>query len=80
MSDADTTESERRLPGRPATSKRDATMSYVAKKRLWDAIALQCGITRSAVRLWKRVPSKHVLSVEQAIGRPRRLIRPDLYP
>ncbi len=55
-------------------------MRYIAKRDLWNAIALQCQITPSAVRLWKQVPGKHVISVEQAIGRPRRLIRPDLYP
>jgi hypothetical protein len=66
--------------GRPATLQRDATMRYIFKKNLWDAIALQCQITPNAVRAWKRVPSAHVISVEMAIGRPRRLIRPDLFP
>ena len=32
-----------------------------------------------AVRLWERVPLDRVLDVEKAIGRSRRLIRPDLF-
>ena len=58
----------------------DQTMRYIARNDLWDAIALQCGISRTAVRLWRRVPPLRVLDVERATGRPRRLIRPDLYP
>jgi hypothetical protein len=54
-------------------------MRYVARKNLWHAIALQCGITTSAVRAWKRVPHERVLAVEAAIGRPRSMIRPDLF-
>lgn len=69
----------RRAPGRPLSKERDATMRYIARKSLWNAVALQCGITAGAVRLWGRVPSERVRDVERAIGRPRRLIRPDLY-
>ena len=65
--------------GRRLTKPRDATMRYIARKRLWDAVAAQCGITAGAVRLWGRVPPIRVRDVERAIGRPRRLIRPDLY-
>jgi hypothetical protein len=54
-------------------------MRYIAKKKLWDAIALQCGITPGAVRYWQRVPSSRVRDVELAIGRRRSLIRPDLF-
>jgi hypothetical protein len=59
--------------------KRDATMRYIARKDLFAAVALQCGITSTVVRSWKRVPPDYVTSVECAIGRPRRLIRPDLF-
>jgi hypothetical protein len=65
--------------GRHAYERKDPTMRYIAKKQLWDAIALQCEITPAAVRLWRRVPAERVRDVEQAIGRPRSLIRPDLY-
>lgn len=61
------------------TAMRDPTMRYIAKKKLWKAIALQCGITPGAVRLWVRVPAERVRDVEIAIGRPRSLIRPDLF-
>jgi hypothetical protein len=64
---------------RQPQTERDETMRYVARKNLWKAIALQCGITPGAVRAWKRVPRERVLAVEIAIGRPRRLIRPDLH-
>jgi hypothetical protein len=67
--------------GVPAAKKppRDATMRYIAKKKLWAAIAAECNIRPGAVRLWRKVPPLRVLGVERAIGRPRRLIRPDLY-
>lgn len=69
----------RRVPGRPLTKERDPTMRYIARKSLWKAVARQCGITAGAVRLWYKVPAERVRDVERAIGRPRRLIRPDLY-
>lgn len=58
---------------------RDATMRYIAKKKLWKAIAAECQIRPGAVRLWRKVPPLRVLGVERATGRPRHLIRPDLY-
>jgi hypothetical protein len=67
-------------PGRRAPmSGRDATMRFIAKRNLWDVVAIQCGLSAVAVRRWKRVPSHRVLQVERAIGRSRRLIRPDIY-
>lgn len=69
-----------RPAGRPPCRRDDPTMRYIAKKKLWDAIALQCGISPRAVRSWKRVPPLRVIAVEKAIGRPRHLIRPDLHP
>lgn len=72
-----------RKVGRPIISPdryTDKTMRYIARNDLWDAIALQCGISRTAVRSWKQVPPLRVLAVERATGRPRWLIRPDLYP
>jgi hypothetical protein len=68
-----------KVRGRPALERRDPTMRYIAKKRLWDAVALQCGITPAAVRYWQRVPAARVRDVEAAIGRRRSLIRPDIY-
>ena len=67
--------------GVPAADKppRDATMRYIARKDLWKAVAAECRIRPGAVRLWWQVPSRRVLGVERATGRPRRLIRPDLY-
>jgi len=58
---------------------RDATMRYIAKNKLWKAVAAECRIKPGAVRLWRKVPPLRVRSVERAIGRPRRMIRPDLY-
>ena len=72
--------SERRSVGRPLTRERDATMRYIAKKKLWAAVALQCGISESAVRAWKRVPDLRVREVHYATGRSMHLIRPDIYP
>jgi len=70
---------ERKPPGRPAKPRKDPTMRFIAKRQLWDAVALQCGITVTAVRCWRRVPAERVRDVERAIGRPRSQIRPDLY-
>jgi DNA-binding transcriptional regulator YdaS (Cro superfamily) len=68
--------------GTPASKKppRDRTLRYIAKRKLWNAVAAECNIKPGAVRLWRKVPPLRVLAVERAIGRPRRLIRPDLYP
>lgn len=67
--------------GRPSARRRDdPTMRYIERKRLFTAIALQCGISPTAVRVWHRVPKKRVLDVERATGRPRHRIRPDIYP
>lgn len=60
-------------------TRRDVTMRYIDRQDLFEAVALQCGLTPHAVRCWKRVPETYVLDVERATGRPRRLIRPDLY-
>jgi DNA-binding transcriptional regulator YdaS (Cro superfamily) len=43
-------------------------------------IAEVCGINREAVWQWTQVPAQHVLNVEQLLGIPRHLIRPDIYP
>jgi len=67
--------------GTPAARRppRDATMRYIAKNKLWNAVAAECQIKPGAVRGWRKVPPLRVRSVERAIGRPRRMIRPDLY-
>ena len=59
---------------------RDATLRFIAKHKLWNAIAAECCIKPGAVRLWRKVPPLRVLAVERATGRPRHLIRPDIYP
>jgi hypothetical protein len=69
-----------KVRGRPAKERGDPTMRYIARKQLWDAIAIECGIRPKTVRAWRRVPWNRVLSVERAIGRPRRQIRSDIYP
>lgn len=65
--------------GRPLYHRNDLTMRFIAKKNLFAAVAAQCGITPGAVRMWQRVPEKHVHNVAHAIGRRRSLIRPDLF-
>lgn len=66
----------------PSTNgkRKDATMRYIAKKDLWEAVAVQCGISPRSVRSWRRVPWTRVIAVERATGRSRHLIRPDLHP
>lgn len=60
--------------------KRDPTMRYVMRQKLVEQIAGECRTTASAVRQWKQVPWNRVLVVESITGRPRHLIRPDIYP
>jgi DNA-binding transcriptional regulator YdaS (Cro superfamily) len=55
-------------------------MRHIAKNKLWNAVAAKCGVTPAAVRMWRKVPALRVRAVERATGRPRHLIRPDIYP
>jgi hypothetical protein len=57
----------------------DITMRYIARKDLWNAVALQCGLSPESVRSWRRVPAARVLDVMRATGRPAYMIRPDLH-
>ncbi len=57
----------------------DITMRFIARKDLWDAIALQCGVSPATVRAWPRVPAGQVNNVVRATGRPAHMIRPDLH-
>lgn len=46
------------------------------------ALAAMLGLTHVAIHYWKRVPVRHVITLERAFdGRfPRHKIRPDYYP
>lgn len=37
-------------------------------------------LSRQAIYQWDRIPSEHVLKVEEVTGVPRQRLRPDLYP
>lgn len=43
------------------------------------AVAAACGITRSAVYQWERVPSGHVRTIVKLSGLPLEVLRPDLF-
>lgn len=43
------------------------------------AIARACGVSRPAVSGWRRVPKRHVMTIEIAFGVPRQEQRPDLF-
>ena len=43
-------------------------------------LAVELGITHSAVSQWRRVPAERVLAVERLTGVSRHDLRPDLYP
>ena len=57
----------------------DVTMRYIARKDLWEAVALQCRLSPLSVRSWRKVPAGQVRNVEIATGRPAHMIRPDLH-
>lgn len=42
-------------------------------------IAAACGLGRTAVVMWKRVPAAHVLTVERLTGISRHVLRPDVF-
>lgn len=42
-------------------------------------LAARLGISRQAVRQWRKVPTKRVPAVEQITGVPRHQLRPDVY-
>jgi DNA-binding transcriptional regulator YdaS (Cro superfamily) len=42
-------------------------------------LARALNITHAAILQWDRVPSDHVLNIEQETGIPREQLRPDLY-
>lgn len=61
--------------------QRDPVLDMVRNVRgTAPRIAAACGVIRSAVWNWKRVPAEHVLTVEELLGIPRHRIRPDIYP
>lgn len=43
-------------------------------------LAKALGLRRQAVYQWDKIPSGHVLRVEELTGVPRSKLRPDLYP
>lgn len=43
-------------------------------------LARALGLKRQAIYQWDRIPSGHVLKVEELTGVPRHRLRPDLYP
>jgi DNA-binding transcriptional regulator YdaS (Cro superfamily) len=61
--------------------QRDPVLDMVRNVRgTAPRIAAACGVIRSAVWNWKRVPAQHVLTVEELLEIPRHRIRPDIYP
>lgn len=58
----------------------DPAMRHIAEHGLWSAVANACGISRQAPFQWRKVPIERVLVVEEVIGLPRHVIRPDIYP
>lgn len=44
------------------------------------ALAQQLGLTKLAIREWKRVPIQHVRRVSEITGLPPHDIRPDIFP
>ena len=59
-------------------------MSYLsflksAKIRAAD-LARACGVNKSTVARWRRVPAERVLEVERVTGISRHEMRPDIYP
>lgn len=55
-------------------------LTKLAVKRAGGATALSAriGVSRQAVRQWKRVPLRHLKAVEEASGVSRRKLRPDV--
>jgi hypothetical protein len=43
------------------------------------AVAAACGVSRSAVSQWVRVPKQHIRTVRDLSGLPLSVLRPDLF-
>lgn len=43
------------------------------------AVAAACGVSRSAVSQWVRVPRQHIKTVRELSGLPLSVLRPDLF-
>ncbi|HMF48271.1 MAG TPA: hypothetical protein VK603_06505 [Candidatus Saccharimonadales bacterium] len=65
------------------TTKSEANPVLTAirmNKGLAARIGDECGIGRTAVWMWKRVPADHALTVAKLLRISRHRVRPDLYP
>lgn len=60
-------------------TRRDAGLLLAMSRAPVKEIAANCGVTRQAVSLWRRIPAEHVLTVEALTGLDREVLRPDLY-
>lgn len=54
-------------------------VTLLTKRGSIARIAKVCGISRSAVSQWKRVPRWHVKKIGDALSIPYEAIRPDLF-
>ncbi len=70
----------KREPAPPQPAWPFDAVAYIHENRLGSKVARACGISRRAINHWRRVPPKHAITVEQALGIARQLIRPDIFP
>jgi hypothetical protein len=60
--------------------KRDKLMTKIrAERGMSSKIAVACGIERSAVYQWTKVPLKRVHAVADVLGIPPAQVRPDFF-
>ncbi len=59
---------------------RQGVAEAIRKAGTGAALGRALNLSRQAVYQWDRIPSEHVIKVEEVTGVPRQRLRPDLYP
>lgn len=57
----------------------DAAFQRIFEGKTHQEIASACGIGRTSVTNWTKVPARHVLAVEALTGVSRHELRPDIF-
>jgi transposase-like protein len=59
--------------------KDPALIDLIAQAGSMSELARRIGVSRTAVHYWRKVPIKHLLTLETLFAVPRQKLRPDLY-
>ncbi len=57
-----------------------ALLAIKEQRGLATKLAKQCGISRTAVWMWKQVPPKHAVKVARTLKMPVHIVCPSVFP